>query len=89
MITGDLASKLKGYEEEEDDEDDMMAVEGSDGQQYVVLEVIQLADNQGTDQVYVILNTKKYILKIFSIYILVFFKSNLYYINEFNCFVFV
>lgn len=52
MITGDLASKLKGYEEEEDDEDDMMAVEGSDGQQYVVLEVIQLADNQGTDQVY-------------------------------------
>ena len=59
MITGDLASKLKGYEEEEDDEDDMMAVEGSDGQQYVVLEVIQLADNQGTDQVYVMLNTKK------------------------------
>lgn len=59
MITGDLASKLKGYEEEEDDEDDMMAVEGSDGQQYVVLEVIQLADNQGTDQVYIILNTKK------------------------------
>lgn len=51
MITGDLASKLKGYEEEEEDEDDMMAVEGSDGQQYVVLEVIQLADNQGTDQV--------------------------------------
>lgn len=71
MITGDLASKLKGYEEEEDDEDDMMAVEGSDGQQYVVLEVIQLADNQGTDQVYIILNTKKKknILKIFSIYI--------------------
>lgn len=29
----------------------MMAVEGSDGQQYVVLEVIHLADNQGTDQV--------------------------------------
>ena len=28
-----------------------MAVEGSDGQQYVVLEVIQLADNQRTDQV--------------------------------------
>lgn len=51
MITGDLASKLKGYEEEEEDEDDMMAVEGSDGQQYVVLEVIQLADNQGADQV--------------------------------------
>lgn len=30
-----------------------MAVEGSDGQQYVVLEVIQLADNQGTEQVIV------------------------------------
>ncbi|XP_034173652.1 uncharacterized protein LOC117601219 isoform X3 [Osmia lignaria lignaria] len=50
VMTGDLASKLKGYEEEEEDEDDMMAVEGSDGQQYVVLEVIQLADNQGADQ---------------------------------------
>lgn len=53
--TGNLASKLKGYEddeeEEEEDEDDMMAVQGSDGQQYVVLEVIQLADNQGTEQV--------------------------------------
>lgn len=53
VTTGDLVSKLKGYEdeEEEEDEDDMMAVQGSDGQQYVVLEVIQLADNQGTDQV--------------------------------------
>lgn len=54
MATGDLASKLKGYddeEEEEEDEEDIMAVEGSDGQQYVVLEVIQLADNQGTEQV--------------------------------------
>lgn len=54
VTTGDLASKLAGYEddeEEEEDEDDMMAVQGSDGQQYVVLEVIQLADNQGTDQV--------------------------------------
>ena len=58
MKTGDLASKLKGYdddedeeEEEEEEDEDMMAVEGSDGQQYVVLEVIQLADNQGSDQV--------------------------------------
>lgn len=54
VTTGDLASKLKGYEdeeEEEDEEDSMMAVQGSDGQQYVVLEVIQLADNPGTDQV--------------------------------------
>ncbi|XP_071872507.1 uncharacterized protein [Bombus fervidus] len=48
VMTDDLATKLKDYEEE--DEDDVMAVEGSDGQQYVVLEVIQLADNQGTDQ---------------------------------------
>lgn len=54
VTTGNLAYKLKGYEdeeEEEDEEDSMMAVQGSDGQQYVVLEVIQLADNQGTDQV--------------------------------------
>lgn len=52
MVAGDLASKFKGYDdEEEEDEDEMMAVEGSDGQQYVVLEVIQLADNQGTEQV--------------------------------------
>ncbi|XP_014481735.1 PREDICTED: transcriptional repressor CTCF-like isoform X4 [Dinoponera quadriceps] len=55
VMTGD--SKLKGYEdeeEEEDEEDAMMAVQGSDGQQYVVLEVIQLADNQGTDQMAVV-----------------------------------
>lgn len=31
-----------------------MAVQGSDGQQYVVLEVIQLADNQGAEQVSII-----------------------------------
>ena len=31
-----------------------MAVEGSDGQQYVVLEVIQL-DQQSSDQVYLLL----------------------------------
>ncbi|XP_068989427.1 transcriptional repressor CTCF isoform X7 [Neodiprion pinetum] len=55
VMTGDLASKLKGYDDEdEEDEDEMMAVEGSDGQQYVVLEVIQLADNQGTDQMAVV-----------------------------------
>lgn len=30
----------------DDEEGDMMAVEGSDGQQYVVLEVIQLADGE-------------------------------------------
>lgn len=33
-------------EEEEEEETDVMAVEGSDGQQYVVLEVIQLADGE-------------------------------------------
>lgn len=30
--------------ESDEDEEEMIAVEGSDGQQYVVLEVIQLAD---------------------------------------------
>lgn len=58
MTTGDLASKFKGYDDEEEEEEDeeeeeMMAVEGSDGQQYVVLEVIQLPENHGTDQVYI------------------------------------
>ncbi|XP_065162605.1 transcriptional repressor CTCF-like [Atheta coriaria] len=33
-------------EEEEEEEDDMMAVDANDGQQYVVLEVIQLADGE-------------------------------------------
>ncbi|XP_022901412.2 transcriptional repressor CTCFL [Onthophagus taurus] len=32
--------------DDEEEESDMMAVEGSDGQQYVVLEVIQLADGE-------------------------------------------
>lgn len=60
VMTGDLASKLRGYEDDDEEEEEeeeeeledeeMMAVEGTDGQQYVVLEVIQLADNQGTDQ---------------------------------------
>ncbi|XP_025162302.1 transcriptional repressor CTCF isoform X5 [Harpegnathos saltator] len=54
IIDGQRVEVMTGYEdeeEEEDEEDTMMAVQGSDGQQYVVLEVIQLADNQGTDQV--------------------------------------
>ncbi|XP_044009322.1 transcriptional repressor CTCF-like isoform X2 [Aphidius gifuensis] len=57
IIDGQRVEVMTGYEdeeeeeeEEEEDEDEMMAVEGSDGQQYVVLEVIQLADNQGTQQ---------------------------------------
>lgn len=47
--TGDLASKLKGYdddEEEEEEDEDALAVQSGDGQQYVVLEVIHLADSQ-------------------------------------------
>lgn len=42
-----------GEEDEDEDEDSnqgMMAVEGSDGQQYVVLEVIQLQDGDGQEQ---------------------------------------
>lgn len=35
-----------GLGSDEEEEIDMMAVEGSDGQQYVVLEVIQLADGE-------------------------------------------
>ncbi|KAL7287247.1 hypothetical protein TKK_0018376 [Trichogramma kaykai] len=58
VLTGDY-TKLKGYdeledeEEDEEDEDMMDTVEGSDGQQYVVLEVIQLPDNQ-SEQVSVV-----------------------------------
>lgn len=33
-------------EEDEDEDGDVMAVDGADGQQYVVLEVIQLADGE-------------------------------------------
>lgn len=53
MIDGQQVEVVPGMdsdeEGEEDGEIDMMAVEGSDGQQYVVLEVIQLAegDEQG------------------------------------------
>ncbi|XP_071639813.1 uncharacterized protein [Temnothorax longispinosus] len=56
IIDGQRVEVMTGYddEEEEEDEDDMMAVQGSDGQQYVVLEVIQLADNQGSDQMAVV-----------------------------------
>lgn len=53
MIDGQQVEVIPGLDsdEEEEDEDeegeiDMMAVEGSDGQQYVVLEVIQLADGE-------------------------------------------
>ncbi|XP_008211025.1 transcriptional repressor CTCF isoform X2 [Nasonia vitripennis] len=58
IIDGQRVEVLTGYEddedeeeeEEEEEEEDMMAVEGSDGQQYVVLEVIQLPDNQAAEQ---------------------------------------
>ncbi|XP_011314034.1 transcriptional repressor CTCF-like isoform X2 [Fopius arisanus] len=56
IIDGQRVEVMTGYDddEEEEEEEDMMAVEGSDGQQYVVLEVIQLADNQSTDQMAVV-----------------------------------
>lgn len=37
---------MPGMESDEEDESDVMAVDGADGQQYVVLEVIQLADGE-------------------------------------------
>jgi uncharacterized Zn-finger protein len=37
-------------DEEDEDETQVLAVEGEDGQQYVVLEVIQLQDGDGTEQ---------------------------------------
>lgn len=47
MIDGQQVEVLgPGLGSEEEEEIDMMAVEGSDGQQYVVLEVIQLADGE-------------------------------------------
>ncbi|KAG5885033.1 hypothetical protein JTB14_018629 [Gonioctena quinquepunctata] len=46
MIDGQQVEVMPGIGSEEEDEIDMMAVEGSDGQQYVVLEVIQLADGE-------------------------------------------
>lgn len=46
MIDGQPVEVMPGIGSEEEEEIDMMAVEGSDGQQYVVLEVIQLADGE-------------------------------------------
>ncbi|KAL3284826.1 hypothetical protein HHI36_018965 [Cryptolaemus montrouzieri] len=46
MIDGQQVEVMAGMGSEDDEEEiDMMAVEGSDGQQYVVLEVIQLGEN--------------------------------------------
>ncbi|XP_060534733.1 transcriptional repressor CTCF-like [Cylas formicarius] len=47
MIDGQQVEVIgPGIDSDEEEEIDMMAVEGSDGQQYVVLEVIQLADGE-------------------------------------------
>jgi len=54
IIDGQQVEVMPGLEDEEDEEDEMdgsmVAVEGSDGQQYVVLEVIQLQDGDGQEQ---------------------------------------
>ncbi|CAB0009497.1 unnamed protein product, partial [Nesidiocoris tenuis] len=56
IIDGQQVEVLPGDDDDEEDEEDedegemsssVMAVEGSDGQQYVVLEVIQLPDGEG------------------------------------------
>ncbi|KAJ4438811.1 hypothetical protein ANN_14763, partial [Periplaneta americana] len=53
IIDGQQVEVMAGEEDDDDDEDtdgEMMAVEGQDGQQYVVLEVIQLQDGDGGEQ---------------------------------------
>lgn len=45
---------MPGLDSDEDTDGEMMAVEGSDGQQYVVLEVIQLADGENEQTVAVV-----------------------------------
>ncbi|XP_039287301.1 transcriptional repressor CTCF [Nilaparvata lugens] len=53
-INGQRVEVIPGDEDDEDEDDELngqvMAVEGSDGQQYVVLEVIQLQDDNGQEQ---------------------------------------
>ncbi|GLG92522.1 hypothetical protein R5R35_000719 [Gryllus longicercus] len=52
IIDGQQVEVMAGQDDDEDEEDtdgDMMAVEGNDGQQYVVLEVIQLQDGDGSE----------------------------------------
>lgn len=46
MIDGQQVEVLPGMESEDEEDGDIMAVDGADGQQYVVLEVIQLADGE-------------------------------------------
>ncbi|XP_067003349.1 transcriptional repressor CTCFL isoform X5 [Anabrus simplex] len=53
IIDGQQVEVMAGQDEDDEDEDtdgEMMAVEGQDGQQYVVLEVIQLQDGDGGEQ---------------------------------------
>lgn len=52
MIDGQQVEVMPQLGSEDEEDSDMMAVEGSDGQQYVVLEVIQLAD--GDEQTMVV-----------------------------------
>jgi len=53
IIDGQQVEVMPGEDEDEEDDElsgGMMAVEGADGQQYVVLEVIQLQDGDGQEQ---------------------------------------
>ncbi|XP_075228493.1 uncharacterized protein LOC142328594 isoform X2 [Lycorma delicatula] len=52
IIDGQQVEVIPGEDDDEEEElnGSMMAVEGSDGQQYVVLEVIQLQDGEGQEQ---------------------------------------
>ncbi|XP_063241559.1 transcriptional repressor CTCFL-like isoform X2 [Bacillus rossius redtenbacheri] len=53
IIDGQQVEVMTGEDEDDEDEDtdhEMMSVEGQDGQQYVVLEVIQLQDGDGCEQ---------------------------------------
>lgn len=52
LVNGQQVEVMDDEDEEEEDENDtpMVQVEGLDGQQYVVLEVIQLQDGDGTEQ---------------------------------------
>jgi len=50
IIDGQQVEVIDDEEDEGDDETQVLAVEGEDGQQYVVLEVIHLQDGDGTEQ---------------------------------------
>jgi len=50
IIDGQQVEVIDDEEDEDENEAQVLAVEGEDGQQYVVLEVIQLQDGDGTEQ---------------------------------------